>query len=118
MPLCGLNGRGAQEAAKAKLEELLSTIDSMPKDEVEAEEKIQLKLYEKQQADMAKLADYVEAKADLEEGLEGVRGQGVVEDGDGAALAGEVLGVRQVQRLVELGARFFRKCTIRVLRQF
>jgi ATP-binding cassette subfamily F protein 2 len=29
--------------------------------QVEAEEKIQLKLYEKQQADMAKLADYVEA---------------------------------------------------------
>ena len=29
--------------------------------QVEAEEKIQMKLYEKQQADMAKLADYVEA---------------------------------------------------------
>jgi hypothetical protein len=27
---------------------------------IEAEEKIQCKLYEKQQADMAKLADYVE----------------------------------------------------------
>jgi len=31
---------------------------------VEAEEKIQLKLYEKQQADMAKLADYVEVGLD------------------------------------------------------